>query len=59
MALVIRFSTDTAAVLRTAEINADIVLKATNIYDIYTSDSKRDENVIRTDEVPYITYISL
>lgn len=36
------FSTDTAAALRSAEIDADAVLKATNVDGIYTSDPKKD-----------------
>ena len=38
------FSTDTAAALRSAEISADAVLKATNVDGIYTADPKRDKN---------------
>lgn len=36
------FSTDTAAALRGAEINADVVLKATKVNGIYTADPKKD-----------------
>ena len=36
------FTTDTAAALRGAEINADIVLKATKVNGIYTADPKKD-----------------
>ena len=36
------FTTDTAAALRGAEINADIVLKATKVDGIYTADPKKD-----------------
>ena len=35
------FSTDTAAALRAAEINADIILKATNVDYIYTKDPRK------------------
>ena len=35
------FSTDTAAALRGAEINADVVLKATKVNGIYTADPKK------------------
>lgn len=35
------FSTDTAAALRAAEIDADIILKATMVDGVYDSDSKR------------------
>ncbi len=36
------FSTDTAAVLRALEIEAEIIIKATNVDGIYTSDPHKD-----------------
>ncbi len=36
------FSTDTAAVLRALEIEAEVILKATSVDGIYTGDPKRD-----------------
>ncbi len=36
------FSTDTAAVLRALEIEARVILKATNVDGIYTADPKKD-----------------
>ncbi len=36
------FSTDTAAVLRALEIEADVIIKATNVDGIYTSDPQKD-----------------
>lgn len=47
------FSTDTAAVLRAAEIDADAVLMAKNIDGIYTADPKVDPTARRYDEVTY------
>ena len=47
------FSTDTAAVLRAAEIGADAVLMAKNIDGIYTADPKVDPTARRYDEVTY------
>ena len=47
------FSTDTAAVLRAAEIDADAVLMAKNIDGIYTADPKKDPTARRYDEVTY------
>ena len=47
------FSTDTAAVLRAAEISADAVLMAKNIDAIYTADPKKDPNAVRYEEVTY------
>ena len=35
------FSTDTAAALRAAEINADMILKATNVDYVYTKDPRK------------------
>ncbi len=36
------FSTDTASVLRALEVEADVVLKATNVDGVYTGDPKTD-----------------
>jgi uridylate kinase len=36
------FSTDTAAVLRALEIDAEVILKATNVDGIFTGDPKQD-----------------
>ncbi|MBQ9086538.1 MAG: UMP kinase [Clostridia bacterium] len=47
------FSTDTAAVLRAAEIEADVVLMAKNIDGIYSADPKLDPNAVRFDELTY------
>ena len=41
------FTTDTAAALRGAEIGAEIVLKATKVDGIYTSDPKKDPSATR------------
>ncbi len=47
------FSTDTAAVLRAAEIEADAVLMAKNIDGVYSADPKKDPTAIRYDELTY------
>jgi uridylate kinase len=47
------FSTDTPAVVRAAEINADIVLMAKNVDGLYTADPKKDPNAKRYDDVTY------
>lgn len=52
------FSTDTAAALRAAEINADIVLKATNVDGIYTADPKKDPKAIKIDHLSHIEVIN-
>jgi uridylate kinase len=36
------FSTDTAAVLRALEIEAEVILKGTNVDGIYTADPRKD-----------------
>jgi uridylate kinase len=41
------FTTDTAAALRGAEIDADVILKATNVDGVYTADPKRDPTAQR------------
>lgn len=38
------FSTDTAAALRASEINADVLLKATNVRGVFASDPQKDKN---------------
>ena len=52
------FSTDTAAALRAAEINADIVLKATNVDGIYTADPKKNPDATMIKEVNYIEVLN-
>ena len=47
------FSTDTGAVLRGVEIEADAVLMAKNVDAIYSADPKRDPNAIRYSELTY------
>jgi len=48
------FSTDTAAVLRAAEICADIVLLAKNVDGVYTADPKLDPSAKKIDNIEYI-----
>lgn len=52
------FSTDTAAALRAAEINADAVLKATNVDAIYDKDPKKYQDVVRIDEITYLEVLN-
>jgi len=47
------FSTDTAAVLRAAEIGADVILLAKNIDGVYTADPKLDPNAKKLDSISY------
>ncbi len=47
------FSTDTAAALRAAEINANIILKATMVDGVYDSDPKVNTNAVKYDNVSF------
>lgn len=47
------FSTDTAAVLRAAEIGADVILLAKNIDGVYSADPKLDPEAIKYDSISY------
>ena len=47
------FSTDTAAVLRAAEIDADVILLAKNIDGVYTADPKQDPGATKIDAISY------
>lgn len=52
------FSTDTAAALRAAEIDADIVLKATMVDGVYDCDPKKNPNAVRYDSVTFLEVLS-
>ena len=47
------FSTDTAAVLRAAEINADVILLAKNVDGVYYADPAKDPNAVKYDTISY------
>lgn len=47
------FTTDTTAVLRAAEIGAQVVLKATNVDGVYTADPKKDPTATRFDRLTH------
>ncbi len=47
------FSTDTAAVLRAAEIHADAILLAKNIDGVYSDDPRKNPDAVRFDEISY------
>ena len=47
------FTTDTAAALRGAEIGAEIVLKATKVDGVYTSDPKKDPTATRYTSITF------
>jgi len=47
------FSTDTAAVLRAAEINAEVILLAKNIDGVYNADPAKDPTAVKYDTITY------
>ena len=47
------FSTDTAAVLRAAEIHADAILLAKNVDGVYSADPRKDPDAVRFDRISY------
>lgn len=52
------FSTDTASSLRAAEVNADILIKATKVDGIYDKDPKKFKNATRYDKLSYIEVLN-
>jgi uridylate kinase len=48
------FSTDTAAVLRAIEMEADVILKATRVDGVYTSDPEADPEAEFIEEISYL-----
>ena len=52
------FSTDTAAALRAAEIEAELILLAKNVDGVYDSDPKTNENAKKYDFISYIDVIN-
>ncbi len=51
------FTTDTAAVLRAVEIEADAIFKGTRVDGIYDSDPERNPNAVKFPEISYIDVI--
>jgi uridylate kinase len=47
------FSTDTAGVLRALEVEAEVILKATNVDGIYTADPRKDQAATFIPELTY------
>jgi uridylate kinase len=47
------FSTDTAAVLRALEMEADVVLKATNVDGVFTADPRQDPTAAHIPELSF------
>jgi len=51
------FTTDTAAVLRGLEIDADVLVKATKVDGVYDKDPKKFSNAVKYDVLEYSTAI--
>jgi uridylate kinase len=47
------FTTDSAAAVRAIEINADIVLKGTNVDGVYSADPRKDKNAVKYEKISF------
>lgn len=47
------FTTDSAAVLRAIEINADVILKGTRVDGIYTSDPEKNKDAVKFESITF------
>ncbi len=52
------FTTDTAAALRAAEIEADVILLGKNIDGVYSADPRLDSTAIKYDEISYVEVLN-
>lgn len=52
------FTTDTAAALRAAEMNCDVLLKGTQVDGVYTADPRKDKAAERFEELTYLDVLS-
>ena len=52
------FSTDTAAALRAAEIDADIIFKASMVDGVYDSDPKKNPDAVKFDRLTYLDVLN-
>ena len=53
------FSTDTAAALRSVELNAQVLLKATKVDGVYDDDPMRNPNARKFDELSYMCALNM
>lgn len=53
------FSTDTAAVLRAAQIGAEVILKGTDVNGVYDSDPRKNANAKRFDQLTFAKALEL
>lgn len=52
------FTTDTAAALRAAELGAEVLLKATRVDGVYSSDPLKDPQATKYDRLSYVEFIN-
>jgi uridylate kinase len=52
------FTTDTAAVLRAIEIEADVILKATKVEGVFSADPMKDESAKLFDDLTYLEVLN-
>lgn len=52
------FTTDTAAALRAAEIDAEVILVAKTIDGVYSADPKVDKTAVKFDEITYLDILN-
>lgn len=52
------FTTDTAAALRAAETECEVILLAKTIDGVYSADPKENENAIKYDEITYLDILN-
>ena len=52
------FSTDTAAALRAAEIDAEVLMKATNVDGVYDSDPVKNKQAVKYDQLTYLDVLN-
>jgi uridylate kinase len=52
------FTTDTAAVLRAIEIEAEVILKATKVEGVFSADPMKDESAMLFKDLSYLEVIN-
>jgi uridylate kinase len=52
------FTTDSAAVLRAIEVNANVILKGTRVDGIYTADPEKDKTAEKFDNISFKDVLS-
>ena len=52
------FTTDTAAALRAAEVEAEVILLAKTIDGVYSADPKLDKTAVKYDEITYLDILN-